>query len=113
MKIFKLLNENELEKTDPEVTDEIGKFFVVKKPKKGVTKEDMVYEATVFHPINIDETVGIYKNKSEANRYAVEALKQYEGLMKEVEEAMNEFREAKKGIGEKKKLAKEKIMKVR
>lgn len=113
MKSLRLLNESELENTEPEVTDEIGKFFVVKKPKKGLTKEDIVYEATVFHPIDLKETLGIYKNKSEANRHATEAIKQYEGLMKEVEEAMNEFREAKKGIDEKKRLAKEKIMKAK
>jgi Arc/MetJ-type ribon-helix-helix transcriptional regulator len=103
MKLLDLLNENELEKTTNEgPVDEIGKFFVVKKPAKGMTKENMVYEAT-----------GVYRNKSEANRHATEALKEYDMMMKEVEDAMNEFREAKKGIDEKKKLAKEKIQKLK
>ncbi len=58
--------------------DEVGKFFVVKKPKGKMTKEDMVYEATVFDEIKMDETKGVYKNKSEANRHATEVLKEYE-----------------------------------
>jgi len=93
--------------------DEVGKFFVVKKPKGKMTKEDMVYEATVFDEIKMDETRGVYKNKSEANRHATEALKEYEMQLKEMEEAMNEFREAKKGIDEKKKAAKEKIQRLK
>jgi hypothetical protein len=56
MKLLDLLKEVE-EKKDkksikeedgPTVVDEVGKFFVVKKPSKGMTKEGMVYEATVF-----------------------------------------------------------------
>lgn len=93
--------------------DEVGKFFVVRKPKGKMTKEDMVYEATVFDEIKIDETKGIYKNKSEANRHATEALKEYDVRLKEIEDAMNEFREAKKGIDEKKKAAKEIIEKLK
>jgi Arc/MetJ-type ribon-helix-helix transcriptional regulator len=89
--------------------DEVGKFFVVKKPKGKMTKEDMVYEATVFDEIKMDETKGVYKNKSEANRHATEVLKEYEMQLKEMEDAMNEFREAKKGIDDKKKAAREKI----
>lgn len=93
--------------------DEIGKFFVVKKPGKGVTKEDMVYEATVFHPIKMEETTGVYKNKSEANRHAAEALKEYEMQLEEVKAAMEEFRKSKAEIDEKKKAAKEKIEKMK
>jgi len=89
--------------------DEVGKFFVVKKPKGKMTKEDMVYEATVFDEIKMDETKGVYKNKSEANRHATEVLKEYEMQLKEMEDVMNEFREAKKGIDDKKKAAREKI----
>jgi Arc/MetJ-type ribon-helix-helix transcriptional regulator len=114
MKLLDLLNEGELEKDINEgPIDEIGKFFVVKKAKKGMTKENMVMEATVFDEIKMEETKGVYKNKSEANRHATEALKEYDMMMKEVEDAMNEFRNAKKGIDEKKKLAKEKIQKLK
>ena len=114
MKLLDLLNEGELEKNMNEgPIDEIGKFFVVKKPSKGMTKENMVCEATVFDEIKMEETKGVYKNKSEANRHATEALKEYDMMMKEVEDAMNEFRNAKKGIDEKKKLAKEKIQKLK
>lgn len=114
MKLLDLLNENELEKTTNEgPIDEIGKFFVVKKPKKGMTKEDMVCESTVFDEIKMDETKGVYKNKSEANRHATEALKEYDMMMKEMEDAMEAFRGAKKEIEEKKAIAKEKIQKLK
>jgi hypothetical protein len=109
-KLLDLLLESELaEMNDKETVDEIGKFFVVKKPGKGMTKEDIMYEATVFDEIKMDEIKGVYKQKSDASRIATEAIKQYEGMMKEVEEAMNDFRESKKSIEEKKKIAKEKI----
>jgi hypothetical protein len=115
-KLVDLLNEieeNELVKESPTVVDEVGKFFVVKKPKGKMSKEDMVYEATVFDQINMEETRGIYKNKSEANRTATEALKEYEAQLKEMEDAMESFRTTKKDIEEKKKIAREKIMKLK
>jgi hypothetical protein len=100
---FTLVNEN------PEVVNEIGKFFVVKKPKKGMTKEDIMCEATVFDEIKMDEIKGVYKQKSDASRVATEALKEYEAQLKEMEDAMEAFRGAKKDIEEKKAAAKEKI----
>ena len=120
MKLTDLLNEvektevkNPIKEVSPSVVDEVGKFFVVKKPGKGVTKEGMVYEATVFDEIKMDETKGVYKNKSEANRHATEALKEYEMQLKEMEDAMEAFRSAKKDIEEKKEAAKEKIQKLK
>ena len=119
-KLLDLLNEIEenevltpVKEEAPEVVNEIGKFFVVKKPKKGMTKEDIMQEATVFDEIKMDETKGIYKNKSEANRHATEALKEYEMQLKEMEDAMEAFRSAKKDIEEKKAAAKEKIQKLK
>jgi hypothetical protein len=100
---FTLVNEN------PEVVNEIGKFFVVKKPKKGMTKEDIMCEATVFDEIKMNEIKGVYKQKSDASRVATEALKEYEAQLKEMEDAMEAFRGAKKDIEEKKAAAKEKI----
>jgi hypothetical protein len=61
----------------------------------------------------MEETKGVYKNKSEANRHATEALKEYDMMMKEVEDAMNEFRNSKKDIDEKKNKAKELIKKLK
>jgi Arc/MetJ-type ribon-helix-helix transcriptional regulator len=124
MKLVDLLNEVEkteksvkevtpVKETEPSVMDEIGKFFVVKKPGKGMTKEDMVQEATVFDEIRMEETKGVYKNRSEANRHATEALKEYEMQLKEMEDAMEAFRSAKKDIEEKKAAAKEKIQKLK
>lgn len=114
MKLLDLLNEGELEKNINEgPIDEIGKFFVVKKAKKGMTKENMVMEATVFDEIKMEETKGIYKNRSEANRHANEALKEYDMMMKEVEDAMNEFRTSKNDIEDKKNKAKELIKKLK
>jgi hypothetical protein len=112
--LIDLLLESELaEMNDKETVDEIGKFFIVKKPKKGMTKEDIMMEATVFDEIKMEETKGVYKNKSEANRHATEALKEYDMMMKEVEDAMNEFRNSKKDIDEKKNKAKELIKKLK
>ena len=115
-KLLDLLNEVEekqakkpIKEEGPSVVDEVGKFFVVKKPKKGMTKEDMVQEATVFDEIKMDETKGVYKNRSEANRMANESLMEYEKQLKEMEDAMNEFREAKKSIEEKRKAAVERV----
>jgi len=73
------------------------------------TKEDMVQEATVFDEIKMDETKGVYKNRSEANRMANESLMEYEKQLKEMEDAMNEYRDAKKAIEEKRKAAAEKV----
>ena len=123
MKLLDLLNEVEQKekptvkydaKEEPtSVIDEVGKFFVVKKPNKDSKKEGMVYEATVFDEIKMDETKGVYKNKSEANRHAAEALKEYDMQLKEMEEAMEAYRSAKKDIEEKKNSAKEKIQKLK
>ena len=124
MKLTDLLNEVEkkekpvketapIKEESPSVIDEIGKFFVVKKPGKGMTKEDMVYEATIFDEIKVDEIKGAYKNRSEANRHATESLKEYEMQLKEMEDAMEAFRSAKKDIEEKKAAAKEKIQKLK
>ena len=124
MKLLDLLNEVEktekpvkevapVQEAESTVVDEIGKFFVVKKPGKGMTKEDIVQEVTVFDEIKMDETRGVYKNRSEANRHATEALKEYEMQLKEMEDAMEAFRSAKKDIDEKKEAAKEKIQKLK
>lgn len=110
MKLRDLLNEiEEAEVKTNEIIDEIGKFFIVKKPTKGSTKEDIMQEVTVFDEIRMDEIKGCYKQKSDASRVATEAIKEYESMMKEVETAMDEFRSAKTDIEEKKRLAKEKI----
>jgi hypothetical protein len=114
-KLLDLLNEVEEKqakkpiKEESSVVDEVGKFFVVKKPKKGMTKEEMVQESTVFDEIKMDEVKGVYKNRSEANRMANESLMGYEKQIKEMEDAMNEFRTMKKEIEEKRKAAAEKI----
>ena len=114
-KLLDLLNEVEEKQTkksvkeEPSVVDEIGKFYVVKKPKKGMTKEEMVCESTVFDEIKMNEIKGVYKNRSEANRMANESLMEYEKQLKEMEDAVNEFREAKKAIEEKRKAAVERV----
>jgi hypothetical protein len=103
------------------VEDEIGKFFVVTKPKnKDTTIDDIVFESDVFYfanqirgGLNFENIIGLYKQKSDARRTGTEALKEYEMQLKEMEDAMSEFREAKKGIDEKKKAAREKIEKLK
>ena len=106
MKLTELLLENELKE---KMIDEIGKFYAVNKPGKGMTKEDMVYEANVFTNIEENSCIGVYKNRSEANRKATDALLEYDRMMKEVEDAMSEYRTAKTDIEEKRKSAKDKI----
>jgi len=115
-KLLDLLNEIEekevlkpVEEEKPSAIDEVGKFFVVKKPKKGMTKEDLMYEADVFAPIIAEETKGAYKNRSEANRHATESLKEYEMQLKEMEDAMEAFRSAKKELKKKRQLLKKKF----
>ena len=129
MKLLDLLNEIEKkEKSVKEVThieeaetitvDEIGKFFVAKKPtSKNDKVENLVVETSVLdfasQGLEPKKLLGIYKDKMSAKNKASEAIKAYEVQLKEMEEAMNDFREAKKGIDEKKKLAKEKIQKLK
>ena len=125
--LLDLLNEIEEKQMTPideaktDMVDEIGKFFVVEKPKsKGDTIEDLVFESTVTYFANqvrggLDEksVLGIYKQKSDARRAATEAIKAYETNLKEMEEAMEDFRSAKEEIEKKKATAKEKIQKLK
>ena len=99
-----------------DITDDIGKFFIVTKPNKKSTIDDVVFESDVFHFANqirggltFEEVVGIYKQKSDARRRGTELLKEYESSLKEIETSMEEYRTLKKDIEEKRKLAKEKI----
>ena len=123
-KLLDLLNEIEEKEMDQigeaevSVVDEIGKFFIAKKPKSKNDKiEDLVVESSVldFASNGFDNKtiIGIYKQKSDARRVATEAIKEYETTLKEMEDAMTEFRDAKKTIEDKKKAAKEKIMKLK
>ena len=129
MKLLDLLNEVEKEeKTVKEVTpiedaetttvDEIGKFFVAKKPTSKNDKiEDLVVETSVLDfsskGLEPKKLLGIYKQKSDARRSATEAIKAYEMQLKEMEDAMEAFRGAKKDIEDKKAVAKEKIKKLK
>jgi hypothetical protein len=125
--LLDLLNEIEekqmtsIDEAKTDMVDEIGKFFVVEKPKsKGDTIEDLVFESTVTYFANqvrggLDEksVLGIYKQKSDARRAATEAIKAYETNLKEMEEAMEDFRSAKEEIEKKKATAKERIQKLK
>jgi hypothetical protein len=125
--LLDLLNEIEekqmtsIDEAETNMVDEIGKFFVVEKPKsKGDTIEDLVFESTVTYFANqvrggLDEksVLGIYKQKSDARRAATEAIKAYETNLKEMEDAMEDFRSAKEEIEKKKATAKERIQKLK
>lgn len=131
MKLTDLLNE--VEKTEKPVkevspineiesipVDEIGKFFIVEKPTKDSEMEDVVYELTlpefalqIKGGLEIKNILGVYKQKSDANRAGTEAMKAYQDTLKEMEDAMEAFRAAKKDIEEKKAVAKEKIQKLK
>ena len=127
MKLLDLLNEIEeneatkIEEVETNMVDEIGKFFVVEKPKsKEDTTEDIVFESTMTYfanqirgGLNEKDIIGFYIKRGDANKAAKEAIEVYETNLKEMEEAMNEFREAKKVINDKKAAAKEKIQKLK
>lgn len=121
--LLDLLNEIEEKQMTPideaktDMVDEIGKFFVVEKPKSKNDKvEDIVFESTVTYFANqvrggLDEktVLGIYKDKMSAKNRASEAIKEFETNLKEMEDAMEDFRGAKKDIEEKRKTAAEKV----
>lgn len=130
MKLITLLNEIEEKEVVGEaefttksfdVKDEVGKFFVVEKPRsKNTTIEDIVFESDIFYFANqirgglkFEDVIGLYKQKSDARRMGMDALKEYETQLKEMEEAMDSFRSTKKDIEEKKKIAREKIEKLK
>lgn len=121
--LLDLLNEIEekqmtpIEEAETNMVDEIGKFFVVEKPKSKNDKvDDIMFESTVTYFANqvrggLDEKtiLGIYKDKMSAKNRASEAIKEFETTLKEMEEAMEAFRGAKKDIEEKRKTATEKV----
>jgi len=129
MKLLDLLNEVEkeektvkemapIEEAETMTVDEIGKFFVAKKPTSKNDKiEDLVIETSVLDfaskGLEPKKLLGIYKQKSDARRVATEAIKEYELQLKEMEDAMEDFRDAKKAIEDKKAAAKEKIQKLK
>ena len=110
-----------IEEAATDLVDEIGKFFVVEKPKsKSDTTEDLVFESTMTYfanqirgGLNEKDIIGFYIKRGDANRAAKEAVKAYESNLKEMEDAMEAFRTAKKDIKEKKAAAKEKIEKLK
>jgi len=121
--LLDLLNEIEEKQMNPideaktDIVDEIGKFFVVEKPKSKNDKvDDIMFESTVTYFANqvrggLDEktVLGIYKDKMSAKNRASEAIKEFETTLKEMEDAMEDFRSAKKEIEEKRKTAAEKV----
>ena len=118
--LLREMEENETTQIDEvkiDMVDEIGKFFVVEKPKSKNDKvEDIMFESTVTYFANqvrggLDEktVLGIYKDKMSAKNRASEAIKEFETNLKEMEDAMEDFRSAKKEIEEKRKTAAEKV----
>jgi hypothetical protein len=129
MKLLDLLNEvekeekpakkvNPIEEAETTTIDEIGKFFIAKKPtSKNDKVEDLVVETSVLDfalkGLEPKKLLGIYKDKMSAKNKASEAIKAYEMQLKEMEDAMEAFRGAKKDIEDKKATAKEKIQKLK
>jgi len=103
----------------PDLVDEVGKFFVVEKPSKDSTKDDILFQSDIFYfanqikgGLNTEDVVGIYKNKSDANRIATELLKARDTQLDELKSSMEEYRTTKKDIEDKKAKAKELIQKL-
>jgi len=110
---------NEMEK-HPDLVDEVGKFFVVEKPSKDSTKDDILFQSDIFYFVNqikgglkSENVVGLYKNKSDANRIATELLKARDTQLDELKASMEEYRTTKKDIEDKKSKAKELIQKLK
>ena len=106
----------EIEKITQEVyepIDEMGKFYIVEKPTRNSKKEDIMREATAFDEIIKERTIGVYKQRSDANRAATEAIKEYETQLQELETQMEEFRKYKNELEEKKSKAKETITRLK
>ena len=104
----------------PDLVDEVGKFFVVEKPSKDSTKDDILFQSDIFYfanqikgGLNTEDVVGIYKNKSDANRIATELLKARDTQLDELKASMEEYRTTKKDIEDKKAKAKELIQKLK
>ena len=104
----------------PDLVDEVGKFFVVEKPSKDSTKDDILFQSDIFYftnqikgGLNTEDVVGIYKNKSDANRIATELLKARDTQLDELKSSMEEYRTTKKDIEDKKSKAKELIQKLK
>jgi hypothetical protein len=124
-KLIDLLRENLEEETmevkeaitkDYDVVDEVGKFFVVTKPDTKSTKEDILFDADAFKfadkikgGLKFENVLGMFKNKSDANRTATEALKARDTQIDELKTSMDEFRTSKKDIDDKKAKAKDLI----
>lgn len=111
---------NEIRTKNFEVLDEVGKFFVVTSPFKDDNKEDILFESDVFSFANqvrgglkFEEVIGLYKNKSDANRIATEALKERDSQLDELKSSMEEFRNHKKETEDKKSKAKDLIQKLK
>lgn len=96
-----------------EPIDEIGTFMIVKKPKRGMTMEDMLQEVSIYDSIMKEEIIMASTNKSAARKRAKEALKEYEMQKTALKNEMASYREAKNSVEEKKTKAKELINKLR
>jgi hypothetical protein len=92
-----------------EPIDEIGTFVIVKKPKRGMTMEDMLQEVSIYDSIMKEEIIMATTNKPAARKCAKEALKEYEMAKEALKKEMEEYREAKKTIAAKRDKAKETI----
>ncbi len=115
-KLIKEAIEEETKETTMEMMepdDQIGTFMIVKKPRRGMTMEDMLQEVSIYDSIMKEEIIMATMDKSAARKRAKEALKEYEMAKKALQQEMEDYREAKKAIEEKKKKAKETIMRLK
>mgnify|MGYP006921349309 CR=1 FL=1 len=109
------------ENKEQSIKDELGSFWIITKPKsQRSTRDDIMFECTLVSFINQikggltkEEILGVFKVKSDANRFATETLKEYGARLKEVEDQMAEFRKTKADLDAKKEAAKEKIIKLK
>lgn len=104
-----------------EITDKLGKFFVVTKPQtKKPQLSDILMELTLIEfvrqikgGLTEKEILGVFKDRSPANIFAKQIISDNEQQLKEIEEYMKSFREEKEALAQKRKEAREKIQKLK
>ena len=91
------------------IKDDIGKFYLVVKPKTGNKIEDIMSETTIFSfakkvtgGLKIEDIAGIFTNRSDAKYEATQIMKSFDGQMDEIKKSMDEFRTHKKELDIKK-----------
>lgn len=102
------------------IKDDVGKFYLVIKPKTSSKLEDIWFETTLFDFANrikgglkLEDLAGIFDNRSDAKYEATQLMKTFDGQMTELKKEMDEYRVHKAELENKKKAAADRIKKMK